>query len=96
MKSRLRKLEQSAKAHYIIIPQLEGPPARFPESAAQEAFLASLARLKGNLDVPEHPLSTAAATSSDCRWRASFVAGTHAITGDGRELEEPIPDLSEP
>ena len=95
MKSRLRKLEQSAKAHYIIIPQLEGPPAKFPDSAAQEAFLTSLARLKGE-DVPEHPLSTAAATSSDSRWRGSFVTGTHTVTGDGRELGEPIPDLSEP
>jgi hypothetical protein len=95
MKNRLRRLERGVKAHYIIIPQPEGPPARFPESAAQEAFLASLARLKGE-DVPEHPLSTAAATSSDSRWRGSFVAGTHAITGDGRELGEPIPDLSEP
>jgi hypothetical protein len=96
MKNRLRRLERGVKAHYIIIPQPEGPPARFPESAAQEAFLASLARLKGNLDVPEHPLSTAAATSSDSRWRGSFVAGTHTVTGDGRELGEPIPDLSEP
>ncbi len=95
MNNRLRRLERRAEGHYIIIPQREGPPARFPESAAQEAFLASLARLKGNLDVPEHPLSTAAATSSDSRWRASFVAGTHAITGDGRDLGEPIPDLSE-
>jgi hypothetical protein len=24
------------------------------------------------------------------------LAGTHVITGDGRELGEPIPDLSEP
>ena len=96
MKNRLRRLERRAEGNYILIPQLEGPPAKFPESAAQEAFLASLARLKGNLDVPEHPLSTAAATSSDSRWRGSFVAGTHAITGDGRELAEPIPDLSEP
>jgi len=93
VKSRLRKLEQSAKAHYIIIPQPEGPPAEFPESAAQEAFLASLARLKGNLDVPEHPLSTAAANSPDSHWRGSFVAGTHTVTR--REPGEPIPDLSE-
>ena len=95
MKNRLRRLERGVKAQYIIIPQPEGPPARSPESAAQEAFLASLARLKGE-DAPEHPLSTAAATSSDSRWRGSFVAGTHTVTGDGRELGEPIPDLSEP
>jgi hypothetical protein len=96
VKNRVRRLERKAEGHYIIIPQIEGPPAKFPASAAQEAFLASLARLKGNLDVPEHPLSTAAATSSDSRWRQSFVAGTHTVTGDGCELGEPIPDLSEP
>jgi hypothetical protein len=93
MKDRLRRLERKAEGHYIIIPQLEGPPAKFPESAAQEAFLASLARLKGNLDIPEHPLSMAAANSPDSHWRGSFVAGTHTVTR--REPGEPIPDLSE-
>ena len=96
MRGRLRRLEQAANQNYVSIPQQEGPPARFPPHAVKEAFLASLARLKGNLDVPEHPLSTAAANSPDSRWRQSFVAGTHTITGDGRELGEPIPDLSEP
>jgi hypothetical protein len=95
MKGRLRRLEQAAKQNYVSIPQQEGPPARFPPSATKVAFMRSLARLKGE-DVPEHPLSTAAATSSDSRWRGSFVAGTHTVTGDGRELGEPIPDLSEP
>jgi hypothetical protein len=88
-------LEQAAKQNYVSIPQQQGPPARFPPSAPKEAFMRSVARLKGE-DVPEHPLSTAAATSSDSRWRGSFIAGTHALTGDGRELGEPIPDLSEP
>ena len=95
MRGRLRRLEQAAKQNYVSIPQQQGPLARFPLSATKEAFMRSVARLKGE-DVPEHPLSTAAATSSDSRWRGSFVAGTHAITGDGRELGEPIPDLSEP
>ncbi len=95
MKGRLRRLEQAAKQNYVSIPQQQGPPARFLPSATKVAFMRSLARLKGE-DVSEHPLSTAAATSSDSRWRGSFVAGTQAITGDGRELGEPIPDLSEP
>ena len=95
MKGRLRRLEQAAKQNYVSIPQQQGQPARFPPSATKEAFMRSLARLKGE-NVPEHPLSTAAATSSDSRWRGSFVAGTHTVTGDGRELGEPIPDLSEP
>ena len=88
-------LEQAAKRNYVSISQPEGLPARFPPSATKEAFMRNLARLKGE-DVPEHPLSTAAAIYSDSRWRGSFVAGTHTITGDGRELGEPIPDLSEP
>ena len=90
MKNRLRRLEQAAEAHYIIIPQLEGPPAKFPASAAQEAFLTSLARLKGE-NVRIHPLSVAAENSSDSHWRRSFVAGTHRVVGG--EIPE---DLSEP
>ena len=81
MKNRVRRLERCAEGHYISIPQLEGPPAKFPAHAAQEAFLTSLARLKGNLDIEEHSLSTAAATSSDSHWRNSFVSGTHRVVG---------------
>ena len=88
-------LEQATKQNYVSIPQQQELPASFPPSATKEAFMRSLAHLKGE-DVPEHPLSAAAATSSDSRWRRSFIAGTHALTGDGRELGEPIPDLSEP
>jgi len=90
VKNRVRRLERKAEGHYIIIPQLEGPPAKFPQSAAQEAFLVSLARLKGE-DVPIHPLSVAAENSSDSQWRRSFVAGTHRVVGG--EIPE---DLSEP
>ena len=64
MRARLRRLEQVAKQNYISIPQPEGPPVRFPPSATKEAFMRSVARLKGE-DVPEHPFSKAAATSSD-------------------------------
>jgi hypothetical protein len=64
--------------------------AKFPPSAAEEAFMRSLARLKGE-DVPEHPLSTAAANSPDPAWYRSFVAGTHTVTGGGV-----VEDLSEP
>ncbi len=90
MRSRLRRLERAAEEDYIIIPQQDGTRAKFPPSAYEEAFVASLERLKGNLDVPEHPLSTAAANSPDSEWRGSFVAGTHTIT-PGESLE----DLSE-
>jgi hypothetical protein len=90
MKNRLRRLEKGAKAHYIVIPQPQGPPAKIPPSAAQEAFLTSLARLKGE-EVPIHPLSAAAENSSDSHWRNCFVAGTHTVVGG----EIPC-DLSEP
>ncbi len=89
MKGRLRRLEQAAKQNYVSIPQPDGTWANFPPYAAKEAFLTSVARLKGE-DVPEHPLSTAAANSSDRNWRESFVAGTHTVLGG-----EPAEDLSE-
>ena len=80
MRSKLRRLEKLAEEEMIIIPQQDGPPKKFPQSAAEEAFMRSLERLKGNLDLPEHPLSTAAANSSDAAWRATFTAGTHTVT----------------
>jgi hypothetical protein len=88
MRSKLKRLERMAEEDYIIIPLTDGSTAKFPPQAAEEAFLTSLARLKGE-DVPEHPLSTAAANSSDNHWRNSFTAGTHKCTG------EIPPDLSE-
>ena len=80
MRSKLRRLEKLAEQEMIIIPLEDGSVAKFPPEAAQEAFMRSLARLKGNLDLPEHPLSTAAANSSDAAWRATFTAGTHTVT----------------
>jgi hypothetical protein len=90
MRNRLRRLEKVAEEDLILIPQLDGPPLKFPPSAAEEAFHTSLERLKGNLDVDEHPLSTAAANSPDPDWHNSFVAGTHTVVGG-----EMPPDLSE-
>jgi len=89
MRNRLRRLEKVAEEDLIIIPQLDGPPAKFPPAAAEEAFLTSLARLKGE-DVPIHPLSAAAETSSDSHWRGCFVAGTHSVVGGEiwRDLSE--------
>ncbi len=89
MRSRIKRLERAAEEHYITIPQQNGTRAKFPPAAYKEAFLTSVARLKGE-DVPEHPLSTAAANSPDSEWRGSFVAGTHTVTGG--EIPE---DLSE-
>ena len=92
MKARLRRLERAVEeTSYISIPQQDGSPERFRQSEVQEAFITALKRLKGELDVPEHPLSTAAANSSDAAWRETFVAGTHTVTGGGV-----VEDLSEP
>ena len=90
MRVRLKRLERLAEEEMIIIPQLDGPPAKFPPEAAEEAFMRSLARLKGDLTLDEHPLSTACANSSDRHWRNSFTAGTHTVVGG-----EIPPDLSE-
>jgi hypothetical protein len=90
MRSRIERLEKLAEQELIVVPQLDGPPKRFPPQAAEEAFMRSLARLKGNLDLDEHPLSTAAANSPDPDWHNSFVAGTHTVVGG--EIPE---DLSE-
>ena len=80
MRSKLRRLEKLAEEEMIIIPLEDGSVAKFPPEAAQEAFMRSLARLKGDLTLDEHPLSTAAARSSDRHWRGCFVAGTHKVT----------------
>jgi hypothetical protein len=64
MRGRLRSLEQTANAFLISIPRLSGPPVKFPGSAAREAFLSSVLRLRGE-EVSEHPLSTAVTNSSD-------------------------------
>jgi hypothetical protein len=90
MRSRLKRLERKAEEDYIIIPLTDGSTAKFPPQAAEEAFMRSLERLKGNLDVPEHPLSSAAARSSDPGWRNTFTAGTPTVVGG-----EVPPDLSE-
>jgi hypothetical protein len=90
MKSRLRRLEKLAEEEMVLIPLLDGTVAKFPQQALGEAFDRSLARLKGE-DVPEHPLSTACASSSDRHWRNCFVAGTHSVVGG-----EVPGDLSEP
>ena len=87
MRGRLRRLERQFAEAVVSIPQPSGPPARFPESALQEAFLATTRRHCGE-DVPAHPLALAAARSQDPTWSGSFYAD------DGSEVT-PIEDLSE-
>ena len=71
----------------VVIPQQDGPPARFPRSDLADAYVNALDRRLGE-DVPEHPLSRAARNSSDPTWRDSVVAGPE-------EVPEPPEDLSE-
>ncbi|MDP9477125.1 MAG: hypothetical protein M3R38_15835 [Actinomycetota bacterium] len=62
LRDRLRALERLSEGEMVSIPQPGRPPARFPESALKDAFLTNVRRLCGE-DVPEHPLSVAAAHS---------------------------------
>lgn len=88
LKDALKPLERLAKGDVVAIPQPGGePPARFPASAMRDAFMTNAARVRGE-DVPEHPLSAAAARSTDARWRESFMATM--------PVSEDVPDLSDP
>jgi hypothetical protein len=87
---RLRALEETEQ---LVIPQIDGPPAKFPRSAYVEAFMCCMARLKGGPDIPpRHPLVVAARNSSDKAWRESFFGD---IDFAGEDAIEPPEDLSE-
>ncbi len=86
IRGRLRRLEELSDGPVVVIPQPDGPPARFPEGALKEAFLTNMRRVRGE-EVPEHPLSVAAARSGDSKWVGAFMAGV--------EVSEEVPDLSE-
>ena len=71
----------------VSIPQLDGSVLKFPQSALEEGFINECRRLQGE-DLPIHPLTVAAANSSDPEWSRSAFAEMHT---DG-----PVEDLSEP
>ena len=83
---RVRRLERLAEGPLVSIPQPGGPPARFPASDLEAAFLANTRRLKGE-DVPAHPLAEAAARSPDPKWRETLYASA--------PVGEVVEDLSE-
>jgi hypothetical protein len=90
LRDRLRRLLNDADEELISIPQPDGgPPARFHPDDFEAAFLSNLARLQGEDQGEEHPLTTAANSSPDPRWRDSFFSSS-AIVADA-DLE----DLSE-
>lgn len=84
---RLRRLQRLAEGETVVIPQPDGPPMRFPESALKEAFLTTARRQMGE-DVPPHPLALAATRSPSPEWNRSFYAN---------DVDEPegVEDLSE-
>jgi len=74
----------------IVIPQLDGTVARFPQSVGKEAFINLIDLMGAGEDAPpEHPLIAAARNSSDPEWSQSFYAG------GGEGWTDPIEDLSE-
>ena len=86
---RLRNLERAAEAELIVILQLDGTVARFPQSAGEDAFMNLMDRLgTGDAAPPEHPLIAAVRDSSEPEWSESFYAAGEAWT-------TPIEDLSE-
>jgi hypothetical protein len=88
-RGRLTRLERLAEGEMIAIPQQDGTVAKFPPSAAKDAYLNLMARMGAGEDAPaEHPLMEAARNSTDGWWSTSL----YATDGD---LTAPIPDLSE-
>ena len=88
LRDRLRKLVRNADGEIVTIPQRDGPPAKFPQSALADAYVSSVRRACGE-DVPEHPLSAAARTSSAAEWRDSVVAGPEEVPPPPEDLSEP-------
>ncbi len=86
IRARLQRLLRRSERDIISMPQPDGPPARFPQSALKDAFLANTRRICGE-DVPAHPLSDAATRSPDPEWRDSFMATM--------PVSEGVEDLSE-
>ena len=89
MRHKLRRLERLAVGNVVSIPQQDGPPAVFPESALKDAYVNLCDRMGAGDDAPpEHPLMEAARNSSDPEWSTSFYATDADATA-------PIEDLSE-
>jgi hypothetical protein len=91
IRDRLKRLEREAEGEMLMIPQRDGPPARFPASAAEDAFINLIDRLGAGEDAPpEHPMLAAVRNSSDPGWTSSFF-----YVQDPDEMTKPVEDLSE-
>jgi hypothetical protein len=92
IRDKLRRLERLAEGEMVVIPQVDGTVATFPQSTARDAMANFFDRLGAGEDAPpEHPLIEAARNSSDQQWTESFFA-----VNDPDNWIEPIEDLSEP
>jgi hypothetical protein len=90
IRDRLKRLEREAEGEMLVIPQRDGPPARFPASAAKDAYINLVDRLGAGEDAPpEHPMLAAVRNSSDPGWIASFY-----FVQDRDEMTKPVEDLS--
>ncbi len=85
----IKRLERSSKGELVTFPQEDGSIARFHQDDLAEAFLVNQWRIRGEY-VPPHPLTAAAANSSEEVWRKSFFAEATILA------DEEIEDLSEP
>ncbi len=87
----VRRLERLSEGKVIVIPQRDGTVARFPQSAARDAFINLMDRLGAGEDAPpEHPLIAAARNSSEPEWANSIYA-----IEDPAAHVAPVEDLSE-
>ena len=96
IKDKLRRLERQAEREAIVIPQWEGPPAKFPKSVLPEMFLHNLRRMCGE-DLEPHPVSQAIANSPEPdRYSGTFLDAEQLLVAeDGEILGVGIEDLSE-
>jgi hypothetical protein len=89
-RSWVRRLERAARGDMIEIPQKGGEVARFPESAAAEAYLSAYALALGQ-NVEAHPMLDAMRNSSDPQWASMWADLLTDDADTGGEVE----DLSE-
>jgi hypothetical protein len=86
LRDALRRLRREAKGELVEIPQADGSVKTFPQAALEEGFINECRRLSGE-DLPVHPLTIAAANSSDPVWRNSGFAEM-TTEGDVVDLSE--------
>jgi hypothetical protein len=91
LKEQLERLKRAARGEEIRIPQRDGTVARFPESAAADAYQNWLERMGAGEDAPaEHPMLAAVRNSTGPEWRSSAY-----MVEDPDEHVRPVEDLSE-